>query len=667
MFRKVGWDFSMVPNFVEHLSDGGGLPALIFPDRAVITYDGLARRVANLAASFGDEKRLIAIEASFSEHAVIAYLAALAGGHAVALLPSGDTRAAAGFEGKYRPDICFRRIGERWRTDFSTHLSPETLHPDLALLLSTSGSTGQCKFVRLSGSNVEANADSIARFLHLECNDRGALILPLHYSYGLSVLNSHLAAHASLFVPRNSILDPGFVEDLRENRCTNIPGVPYSFELFEQIGLRQERLPNLRMMTVAGGGLPADLVRLYGSHLSQHGGKLFVMYGQTEATARMAYVPPHVVVENPDSIGIAIPGGELGLVDEYGMVIHETEAPGELIYSGPNIMMGYTSNRSDLSRGAELTQLKTGDLAIRDKHGFYRIVGRRSRISKIAGLRIGHDALEQALSLQGIHAAVLGDDQSSEDAVRNALIQASGLTALHVRASRQEILPRLPSGKVDYEQLRTCFGQHQTCNAQSVREAFREAFFPLTVADKDTFVSLGGDSLRYVRLSLGLEHVLHHLPENWENRPIAELYHGTGQDRHADREYGSADPYAGNPLRRRSARNPVANSRRCRRHGHADRLQSCPLPERQFAFRQTHRFFPARHNCSCALLSDYCRLWHYLGQGTVGVSATRRQLRFRRSCRQNDAAVPVLVHRSLCPDDADMGGNIRRSGCPENC
>lgn len=522
----------MVPNFVGHLSNGGQSPALIFPGRAVITYDQLAQRVATLATSFGGEKRLIAIEASLSEHAIIAYLAALAGGHAVALLPPGDTRAAASFQKLYGPDICFRKIGDRWLTDHTAHPSCETLHPDLTLLLSTSGSTGQGKFVRLSGRNVEANADSIVHILHLTCNDRSALILPLHYSYGLSVLNSHLAAHASVFVPRKSILDTGFVEDLRESRCTNISGVPYSFELFEQIGFRQENLPNLRMLTVAGGRLPADLVRLYGSHLSRQGKELFVMYGQTEATARMAYVPPHLVVENPHGIGIAIPGGELGLADEYGMVIHGAETPGELIYSGPNIMMGYASSRSDLSRGAELTELKTGDLAIRDKRGFYRIVGRRSRVSKIAGLRIGHDLLEQALSLQGIQAAVLGDDQSiiafytsshSEDTVRNALVQASGLTALHVEASRQGILPRLPSGKVDYQQLRMRFGQKQTRKTLSVRTAFREAFFPLTVADNDTFVSLGGDSLRYVRLSLELERVLHQLPENWENRSIAEL------------------------------------------------------------------------------------------------------------------------------------------------
>lgn len=528
----MGSNIPMVPNFVEHLSEGGQSPALIFPSRAVITYDQLAQRVATLATSFGNEKRLITIEASLCEHAIIAYLAALAGEHAVALLPPGDTRAAASFEEKYRPDICFRKIGDRWRTDPAAHPSSETLHPDLALLLSTSGSTGQGKFVRLSGGNLDGNANSIVRFLHLERNDRGTLILPLHYSYGLSVLNSHLAAHASLFVPRKSILDPGFVKDLSENRCTNFSGVPYSFELFEQIGLRQQNLPDLRMMTVAGGRLPADLVRLYGTHLSRQGKELFVMYGQTEATARMTYVPPHQLVENPDSIGIAIPGGELGLVDEYGMVIHENDAPGELIYSGPNIMMGYASNRSDLSRGAELAELKTGDLAIRDKHGIYRIVGRRSRMSKIAGLRIGHDAIEHALSLQGIHAAVFGDDQSisavytsahSCNVVRKAMMEASGLSAMHVSASRHENLPRLASGKVDYQRLRTEFGNHQIRTAESVRGAFGEAFFPLKVADEDTFVSLGGDSLRYVRLSLDLERVLHHLPTDWERRPIAEL------------------------------------------------------------------------------------------------------------------------------------------------
>ncbi len=522
----------MVPFFVERLSAGGNLPALIFPDRAAITYEQLAARVARQASGFGTEKRLIAIDASLSEHAIIAYLAALAGGHAIALLPPCDRGVAARFEDKFRPHIYFRQFENRWRADETAQPSPEILHPDLALLLSTSGSTGEGKYVRLSSTNLAANAASIAEYLHLDSDDRGALILPLHYSYGLSVLNSHLAVHASLFVPGKSILDPGFVEDLRDNRCTSIPGVPYSFELLEKVGFREKRLPHLRMMTVAGGRLSADLVRLYSDHLARDGAEFFVMYGQTEATARIAFVPPHLLDDNPDSIGIAIPNGELGLADEDGREIRDADTPGELVYRGPNVMMGYAASRADLHRGPDLAELKTGDLAVRNKDGLYRIVGRRSRMSKIAGLRVGHDALEQALALKGIQAAVFGDDHAifavytsahAEDAVRKTLIEASGLTAMHVAVSRQDKLPRLASGKIDYQQLKAGYEDGRFRRTENVREAFREAFFPQSTADQDTFVSLGGDSLRYVRLSLNLERILNHLPENWENRPIAEL------------------------------------------------------------------------------------------------------------------------------------------------
>ncbi len=333
-------------------------------------------------------------------------------------------------------------------------------------------------------------------------------------------------------MPGKSILDPGFIHDLRDNRCTNIPGVPYSFELFEKIGFRDQRLPHLRLMTVAGGRLPADLVRLYSDYLAQNGGELFVMYGQTEATARIAFVPPHLLNDNPDSIGLAIPNGVLGLVDEDGREIRMADTPGELVYRGPNVMMGYAASRADLNRGAELAELKTGDLAVRNRDGLYRVVGRRSRMSKIAGLRIGHDALEQALSLKGIQAAVFGDDQSivamytsahSEDAVRKTLIETSGLTAMHVAVSRQDKLPRLASGKIDYQQLKASYEDCRFRRTENVREVFREAFFPQRTADQDTFVSLGGDLLRYVRLSLNLERILNHLPEGWENRPIAEL------------------------------------------------------------------------------------------------------------------------------------------------
>src|SRR3546814_204223 len=230
----------------------------------------------------------------------------------------------------------------RWRTEAAADsVPPDDLHPDLALLLSTSGSTGLSRWVRLSASNLDANAAAIAEYLGLDESDRGALILPLHYCYGLSVLNSHLAVGASLFVAGKSLLDSGFAGDLRRSGCTNLAGVPYSYELLEQIGFRDERLPALRFMTVAGGRLSPELVARYPAHLSRNGKRFFVMYGQTEATARIAFVPPDQLWGNTDRIGVAIPGSELHLVDDENRTIEADETPGELVCRGPNVMMGY--------------------------------------------------------------------------------------------------------------------------------------------------------------------------------------------------------------------------------------------------------------------------------------------------------------------------------------
>lgn len=522
----------MAPTFLASLACGGDAPALVFPNDRVITYAELARRVDRQAQQFGSGKRLVAVEARPSEHAIIAYLAALKMGHAVALLPPNDAGAAMRLEADLRPDCRYRLIDGRWRTEAADGVPPGDLHPDLSLLLSTSGSTGLSRWVRLSASNLDANATAIADYLGLARSDRGALILPLHYCYGLSVLHSHLAVGASLFIAGKSILDPGFVSDLRRSGCTNFAGVPYSYELLERIGFRDERLPDLRFMTVAGGRLSPELVARYHAHLSRNGRRFFVMYGQTEATSRIAFVPPDRLAGNTDRIGVAIPGGELHLVDDEGRTVEADETPGELVYRGPNVMMGYATSRADLGRGADLAELRTGDLAERDRNGLYRIVGRLRRMSKIAGLRIGHDALEHALASRGIEAAVVGDDRCvlavyasahTPAQVRRLLVAASGLAPFHVKAKAVDALPRLESGKIDYERLKADLADRPTRRADSVRGVFRQAFFPHRVRDSDSFASLAGDSLRYVQLSMGLERVLGHIPAGWEHKPVAEL------------------------------------------------------------------------------------------------------------------------------------------------
>lgn len=524
---------TMPPSFIADLATWGERAALVLPGQRLVSYRELHERVDRQAALFPRSRALVTLEPELSEHAIIAYLAALRAGHVVAMQAPRSAGDPA-WTDMLEPDCAYRRIDGRWRTE---HLcgSDEPLHPNLSVLLSTSGSTGGCKAVRLSTTNIAANARSIAEYLDLGADDRACLILPLHYSYGLSVLNAHLSVGASLYVPNGSILDRGFLDGLAASGCTNLSGVPYSYELLEKVGFRDRAFPQLRFMTVAGGRLAPERVRAYDEHLRAQGANLFVMYGQTEATARIAYVPPSRLAGNEDRIGIAIPGGNLSIEDEQGRPIAGAGVSGELVYRGPNVMMGYASSRQDLARGADLAELRTGDLAVRETDGLFRIVGRMKRMSKIAGLRIGHDALEQALERRGIVAAIVGDDDglhaffegdAKPEDMRRLLVAASGLTLAHIRATHVPDIPRLPSGKVDYTALNLAAKQAVAAgdgDRQGIESLFRQVFYPARVKPEDSFLSLGGDSLRFVQLSIGLEKALGQAPEMWEAMPIATL------------------------------------------------------------------------------------------------------------------------------------------------
>ncbi len=522
--------YSAFPLRAGVLASYGDRPALVFSGGRIISYRELAERVERQASLLHGRLGLVSVAAELSEHAIIGYLAAFEAGHAVAMQPPCRTEACGTV---FEPEYSYRRFDGRWRLE-RQEVGQITLHPDLAVVLSTSGSTGQGKSVRLSWKNVAANAQSIAEYLELTASDRACLILPLHYSYGLSVLNAHLLVGASLYIPGVSILDDGFLDGLAASRSTNLSGVPYTYELLEKTNFRRLTFPDLRFMTVAGGRLAPDIVRSYNEHLSASEARFYVMYGQTEATARMAYMPPDCLPGREDRIGIAIPGGSLHLIDEQGRLISEAYKTGELVYRGPNVMMGYACSRKDLARGVELAELRTGDLAERDPSGFFRVVGRSKRISKIAGLRIGHDNLERVLEGLGLTAAVVGDDaklhafyegrQDCED-VRQALVKESGLTLFQVKATRINALPRLASGKIDYQTLRDRMNGELDSDRVTggVQGLFEQAFYPRKVTQSDSFLSLGGDSLRFVQLSLELERVLGDLPEKWETLQVREL------------------------------------------------------------------------------------------------------------------------------------------------
>ncbi|MBI2255250.1 MAG: AMP-binding protein [Proteobacteria bacterium] len=524
----------MAVAFLNRLPDLGERPALVFANGVEITYAGLAARIEERRAELGSGRRLIFWAAEPTPDAIVTYLAALQAGHPILPLPpcdAGNSARLAELAACYRPDI--------HAAGGALDLKPapaaaNDCHPDLSLLLSTSGSTGAAKLVRLSRRNVESNAAAIAEYLALTPQDRSALILPLHYSYGLSVLHAHLAAGASLYFPGGSILSPGFIARIHAAGCTNLSGVPHSFELLEQIGFRDACLPALRFMTVAGGRLSAEMVRRYALHMKSQGGEFFVMYGQTEATARMAYLPPGDALAHADCIGGAIPGGAFRLVDEDGIEIAETGVMGELVYCGPNVMMGYAQSRADLAGGAECAELATGDFALRDPSGHFRLVGRRQRFSKIAGLRIAHDAVEADLQRVGLAATVTGDDRhiliavTAAADIEPALARTRQLTRLPASCLKALVvlhLPRGSSGKIDYRALAALFVDAATTPPprSPVGAAFAEIFAPRHIEDVDSFASLGGDSLSFVELSLALKPHIDPLPRGWEHWSVGDL------------------------------------------------------------------------------------------------------------------------------------------------
>ncbi len=379
-------------------------------------------------------RELVLVRTRADAASAIAYLAAVRAGHAVILLEA-DADPAAIIE-TYDPRYVI--TGES--VEVREHAAPADLHPDLSVLLSTSGSTGSPKLVRLTQANVRANAASIAEYLGLDRQERAIQSLPLSYSYGLSVLNSHLHAGASIAFTAHSVIRPEFWDDVRRHEATSFAGVPYAYAMLERIGMRDMTLPSLRTLTQAGGRLEPEVAARFAAQR-----RFFVMYGQTEATARIAYVPPERLADKPGSIGIAIPGGELSVDD------------GELVYRGPNVMLGYATSRADLARGDELGGvLRTGDLGHHDDEGFFYVTGRAKRIAKVYGQRINLDEIEAAID--GPAGAIAGDDRIDVFTERGADARAlAGRFRLPPRALRVHEIERLPvksSGKVDYAALR---------------------------------------------------------------------------------------------------------------------------------------------------------------------------------------------------------------------
>lgn len=288
---------------------------------------------------------------------------------------------------------------------------PVPMFQDLSLLLPTSGSTGSPKLVRHSYRNIEANADNVRRLFDLTESEKAMAILPMHYTMGLSVIASHLLAGATLLLSNRSLLDRGFWAMLKE--ATSFTGVPYSFDILTKMRFTRMDLPNLRIITQGGGKLTPEMWQTLTRYAEEKGKQFIATYGQSECTARMAYLPAHLAATKECSIGIAEPGGRLSIIDSEGHETFEGEATGEMVYRGENVTLGYATSQADLQKGDENHGvMHTGDLARRDADGCYFIVGRLKRFLKIYGLRIGLDEVENLIKSEyHIDCYCKGDDE----------------------------------------------------------------------------------------------------------------------------------------------------------------------------------------------------------------------------------------------------------------
>ncbi|MGW1345720.1 AMP-binding protein [Kribbella sp. NPDC002412] len=510
-----------------------------------LSYRALNERVDALAASLPTVhtgRRLVHVPLAAERDLVLGYLAVLKAGHVALVTPAEHASITA----IYPPDVWLCEDGsfaDATGGPLDHDASPRhELHPELALLLSTSGSTGSPKLVRLSRASLISNADAIVSALSISADDRAVTSLPLHYCFGLSVLHAQLRAGATTVLWHGPVTDPAFADELRRNRVSLLPATPHVVDLLDVQGILDD-LPSLRLLAQAGGALPPARVRELDARGRAGGWGLAVMYGQTEATARMAVLPPELTGQYPDAVGWPVAGSTFRL-DQNGIEQPSDLDPaggpvGELVFAGPGVMLGYAEQPDDLALGRMHTELRTGDLARIDADGLVRIVGRRSDYVKIMGIRIDLGRVERVLRADGVPCCVTGTDDQLQityracgqepAAIQHRAASASGLGSSVVSVHEVADLPMLPNGKPD---RRACAALHLATGNVTVTTgdslaAVTNVLAPLIgrrEIDPDrSFAELGGDSFNHVAASLGLTRLLGHLPADWHHRPVRDL------------------------------------------------------------------------------------------------------------------------------------------------
>ena len=459
--------------FFNSLEQFGDKTALILESGDEVSYRKLTADADEIASKIGC-RTLVFCVCSNNVESVAGYVGFLRNRIVPILInPEIDKDLFANLRNTYQPEYIWAPSGftddevvfsyGNYSLVKTGYPAAENIYPELALLLTTSGSTGSPKLVRQSYTNIRSNTESIIEYLQITGVDRAITTLPLSYTYGLSILHTHLAAGAAIILTDASLMSKTFWSLVKEQKATTFGGVPYTYEILKKLRFARMTLPSLKYLTQAGGKLSKELSLEFAQVCKEKGIKFIVMYGQSEATARMSYLPWEYAISKAGAMGIAIPHGKFSLIDVDGNLITTPNTTGELVYEGENVTLGYAECAADLAKGDERHgRLETGDMALFDEDGFYSIVGRKKRFLKIYGNRVNLDEVEGLLKSNGFDCAVGGrddlmkifvTDKSQLDAVTHFVSEKTGLNHAAFCSEYIESIPRNEAGKILYADL----------------------------------------------------------------------------------------------------------------------------------------------------------------------------------------------------------------------
>lgn len=453
--------------FWEDIERFGAKPAITEKQNR-LTYTALAERISErthqILKATKSPRPLVLLKLTTSCESIINYLACLQGRAVACLLPhSLNPGLLAEYVRRFRPNVILSEAEIE-----PQHNAVIPMDESLALLMSTSGTTGAGQCVGLSYNNLSANTHAIQQFLPIHPNDNTLATLPLSYAYGLSVLNTHISAGANVICTAHTVFDKAFWTLIKETPIHSFAGVPSWYQMLLKLRFTRMALPDLHYFTQAGGALAAPDVQTLAQYCQETNKDFFIMYGQTEATARMAYLPPSQTLKSPNAIGQAIPGGEFRIrptpehaADSSTPASMSSAIIGELEYRGPNVMLGYANDHQDLTKFEKPTWLRTGDLAKCDEAGIYSIVGRIKRMIKINGERVNLDALERTLSENNRTVYCVGQDNvlhafcapEDTESVQTLLLEKLSIAQRNIKVIPCQHWPLLNNGKIDYGAL----------------------------------------------------------------------------------------------------------------------------------------------------------------------------------------------------------------------